>query len=81
MTICDVSAVDRLLDFYGEYLKVNYEGETYELADLRDFLEDRKITMSLDDCIVDRNGIYKNEKHVISIVDLETFGKDDLIKV
>jgi len=81
MTLCDVSAIDRLLDFYGEYLKVKYEGEIYELADLRDFLEDRKIAMSLDDCIVDRNGIYKNENHVVSILNLETFGKDDLIKV
>ena len=81
MTICDVTAIDRLLDFYGEYLKVKFENEIYELADLRDFLEDQNIAMSLDDCLVDRNGIYKNNEHIVSIVNLDSFGKDDLIKV
>jgi hypothetical protein len=81
MTICDVTAIDRLLDFYGEYLKVKFENEVYELADLRDFLEDQNIAMSLDDCLVDRNGIYKNNEHIVSIVNLDSFGKDDLIKV
>ena len=81
MTICDVTAIDRLLDFYGEYLKVKFENEIYELADLRDFLEDQNIAMSLDDCLVDRNGIYKNNEHIVSIVNLDSFGKDDIIKV
>jgi len=81
MTICDVSAIDRLLDFYGEYLIVSYKNETYELADLRDYLEDNKIAMSLNDCVVDRNGIYKDGDHVVAIVNLDSFGKDDLIKV
>jgi hypothetical protein len=81
MTICDVTAIDRLLDFYGEYLKVKFENEVYELADLRDFLEDQNIAMSLDDCLVDRNGIYKNNEHIVSVINLDSFGKDDLIKV
>lgn len=81
MTICDVSAIDRLIDFYGEYLLVQYDNDTYELSDLRDFLEDSKVKMSVDDCIVDRTGISRNGSLIVSLVDLEKFGKDDLIKI
>ena len=81
MTLCDVSAIDRLLDFYGEYLLVKYINEEYELSDLRDHLEDNNIPMSLNDCVVDRNGISKNGSLIVSIVNLDQFGKDDLIKL
>ena len=81
MTLCDVSAIDRLLDFYGEYLLVKYNNEQYELSDLRDFLEDSKIIMSVNDCVVDRHGISKDGSLIVSIVNLDQFGKDDLIKI
>ena len=48
MIICDVSAIDKLIDFYGEYLPVDFEETKWELSDFRDHCEDNKIKILPD---------------------------------
>lgn len=81
MYMSDTSAIDRLIDMYGEYLFVKYNDKLYDLLDLRDFFVDNKLNISVDDCLVNSNGIYKDEKLIVSIESLESFGKDDLTKI
>lgn len=82
MLVSDVSAIDRLLDFYGEYLVVKYNSELYELGDLRDHLVDNNINMSLDFHKVTEKGIQdQNNIFVVQPVNLDQFNRDDLIKI
>ena len=48
MLVCDVSAIDRLIDMYGENLSVSYKDERFDLYDLRDEFVDKNIECSLD---------------------------------
>ena len=78
----DVSAVDKLIDFYGEYLSVKFREIDFELGDLRDFLIDNNISLSIDIYTVDRNGIYDADHNpIVKITGLDSFNKDDLIKI
>ncbi len=78
----DVSAVDKLIDFYGEYLSVKFREADFELGDLRDFLIDNNISLSIDTYIVNRNGIYDSSNNqIVKIIGLDSFNKDDLIKI
>ena len=43
MLVCDVSAIDKLIDMYGENLSVHYNGDKFLLYDLRDeFVDNNK---------------------------------------
>ncbi len=78
----DVSAVDKLIDFYGEYLSVKFRELDFELGDLRDFLIDNNISLSIDVYSVNRNGIYdSNDNQIVKVIGLDNFNKDDLIKI
>jgi hypothetical protein len=79
--ICDVSAIDKLIDFYGEYLTVNFEETQWELSALRDHCEDNKITMSIDECIVNQYGIFKDNTYLVKVLNLDSYNKDDLSKL
>jgi hypothetical protein len=82
MYFSDVTAIDRLLDFYGEYLHVKYKDEVYELGDLREHLVDNNVNISLDHHKVTENGIQDyNNLYVVSVVNLDKFNRDDLIKI
>ena len=48
MLVCDVSAIDRLIDMYGENLSVFYKDQKYSLYDLRYEFVDNNIQCSLD---------------------------------
>jgi hypothetical protein len=78
----DVSAVDKLIDFYGEYLSVKFRDIDFELGDLRDFLIDNNISLSIDSYSVNRHGVYDSENNqIVKITGLDSFNKDDLIKI
>ncbi len=82
MYFSDVSAIDRLLDFYGEYLYVKYNDSLYELGDLRDYLVDNNINISLDHHKVTEKGIQDyNNLFIVTVVNLDKFNRDDLIKI
>jgi|APGre2960657373_1045057.scaffolds.fasta_scaffold13410_3 hypothetical protein len=82
MFISDVSAIDRLLDFYGEYLVVKYKSEIFELGDLREHLVDSNTNMSINDHKVTETGIQdQNNFFVVKAVNLDQFNRDDLIKI
>ena len=78
----DVSAVDKLIDFYGEYLNVKFRQIDFELGDLREFLIDNNISLSIDNYNVNRDGIFdSNNFPIVEITGLDRFNKDDLIKI
>ena len=81
MIICDVSAIDKLIDFYGEYLLVNFEETQWELSDLRDHCEDNKIAISIDDCVVNQYGIFKDNISLVKVINSDSYNKDDLSKL
>ena len=81
MIICDVSAIDKLIDFYGEYLPVHYQETQWELSDLRDHCEDNKIRMSIDECIVNQYGIFKDNTQLVKVIISDSYNKDDLSKL
>lgn len=78
----DVSAIDRLIDFYGEYLSVKFRDLDFDLGDLRDFLVDNNISLSIDVYSVNRDGIFDiDNNQIVKIIGLHNFNKDDLIKI
>lgn len=78
----DVSALDKLIDFYGEYLSVRFRESDFDLGDLREFLIDNNISLSIDVYNVNRNGIFDiDNNQIVKITGLDIFNKDDLIKI
>ena len=78
----DVSALDKLIDFYGEYLSVSFRELDFDLGDLREFLIDNNISLSIDVYNVNRNGIFDiDNNQIVKITGLDIFNKDDLIKI
>jgi hypothetical protein len=78
----DVSALDKLIDFYGEYLSVRFRELDLDLGDLREFLIDNNISLSIDVYNVNRNGIFDiDNNQIVKITGLDIFNKDDLIKI
>ena len=67
MLVCDVSAIDRLIDMYGENLSVSYKDERFDLYDLRDEFVDKNIECSLDNYTASSKGI-QNKDGFIEIV-------------
>lgn len=79
MLVCDVSAIDRLIDMYGENLSVFYDGKKFELYDLRDDFVDNNRECSLDLFIPCNSGIKDKEGSLIISIDLkQNFDRDDL---
>ncbi len=81
MLVCDVSAIDRLIDMYGENLSVFYNNNEYRLYDLRDQFVDNNKECSLDNYLVTANDIRnKNNNQIfISINPSQDISRDDII--
>lgn len=82
MYISDVSAIDRLIDIYGQYLIVKYNDYKYELEELRDYFVDHNLNCSVDLHTITKDGIMdKSFNYIIEVTDLNDYHKDDLIKI
>jgi hypothetical protein len=79
MLVCDVSAIDRLIDMYGENLSVFYKDQKYSLYDLRYEFVDNNIQCSLDTFKVSSSGIHNlSEQLIISINTIQNINRDDI---
>ena len=79
MLVCDVSAIDRLLDFYWENLSVFYKGEEFNLYDLRDEFVEKNMNCSLDNYIVTSEGIKNIDgQMIVSVNPVQRKLRDDL---
>ena len=82
MLVCHVSAIDRLIDMYGDFLSVSYKDNIYNLYDLRDFFVDNNIECSLDLHKVSSTGIQTlNGIPVVLINTDQGNSRDDLINL
>ena len=81
MLVCDVSAIDKLIDMYGENLTVHYNGEKFLLYDLRDEFVDNNKECSIDNHKVSSLGIQKDEQIIVSIDSHQEFSRDDTINI
>jgi len=81
MLVCDVSAIDKLIDMYGENLSVHYNGNKFLLYDLRDEFVDNNRECSIDTHKVSSQGITKDEQVVVSIDSHQEFFRDDTINI
>ena len=80
MLVCDVSAVDRLIDMYGENLSVYYKNKRFTLYDLRDEFVDNNIECSLDNHKASSSGIANKEGTIVVSIDSEQNNdRDDII--
>ena len=80
MLVCDVSAIDRLIDMYGENLSVIYKGNKFDLYDLRDEFVDNNIECSLNNYKASSQGILDEDGIVfISIDSHQANDRDDII--
>jgi hypothetical protein len=81
MLVCDVSAIDKLIDMYGENLSVHYNGNKFLLYDLRDEFVDNNKECSIDTHKVSSLGITKDEQVIVSIDLHQEFSRDDTINI
>jgi hypothetical protein len=80
MLVCDVSAIDRLIDMYGENLSVNYKNKNFDLYDLRDEFVDNNIECSLNNYKATSQGIINAEGLVfVSIDSNQSNDRDDIV--
>ena len=80
MLVCDVSAIDRLIDMYGENLSVFYKDKRFDLYHLRDEFVDNNIECSLDNYISSSKGISNKDGLVIVSIDSDQLNdRDDVI--
>ena len=80
MLVCDVSAIDRLIDMYGENLSVFYKDKRFDLYDLRDEFVDKNIECSLDNYTTSSKGIQNKEGLVVISIDPhQANDRDDII--
>ena len=80
MLVCDVSAIDRLIDMYGENLSVFYKDKRFDLYHLRDEFVDNNIECSLDNYIPSSKGISNKDGLVIVSIDSNQLNdRDDVI--
>ena len=79
MTICDVSAIDQLIDAFGYNQRVIFDNKEYSLLDLREFLTDNNKSVSLDDYTMSLSGL-KNKSGSLDIALVSDMSntKDDL---
>jgi len=80
MLVCDVSAIDRLIDMYGENLSVNYKNKNFDLYDLRDEFVDNNIECSLNNYKASSLGIIDAEGLVFVSIDSNQLNdRDDIV--
>ena len=80
MLVCDVSAIDRFIDMYGENFSVFYKGQRFDLYDLRDEFADKNIECSLNNYIASSQGIKNKEGLVVISIDPNQVNdRDDVI--
>jgi hypothetical protein len=80
MLVCDVSAIDRLIDMYGENLSVIYKDKRFNLYNLRDEFVDNNIECSLDNFKASSSGIQNFEGLVVISIDSQQDNdRDDVI--
>jgi len=81
MLVCDVSAIDKLIDMYGENLSVHHNGDKFLLYDLRDEFVDNNKECSIDTYKVSSLGITKDEQVIVSIDLHQEYSRDDTINI
>jgi hypothetical protein len=81
MLVCDVSAIDKLIDMYGENLSVQYNGDKFLLYDLRDEFVDKNRECSIDTHKVSFLGIKKDDEVIVSIDSHQEYSRDDTINL
>ena len=81
MIVCDVSAIDKLIDMYGDNLSVHYNGEKFLLYDLRDEFVDNNRECSIYNHEVTTSGIYFKDSLIVEIDKQQDFRKDDTINI
>ena len=80
MLVCDGSAIDRLIDMYGENLSVFYNNKQYDLYDLREMFVDNNIECSIDNYNASSLGISNKDNTIIVSIDPNQLNaKDDII--
>ena len=80
MIVCDVSAIDRLIDMYGDFLSVIYKDKRFNLYNLRDEFVDNNIECSLDNYKASSLGIQNFEGLVVISIDSQQDNdRDDVI--
>lgn len=78
MLVCDVSAIDRLIDMFGENHFVIFNDQNYSLYDLRYEFVDNNLQCSLNDYKVSPLGIYNEDKFIISVNSEQKNNRDDI---
>lgn len=82
MLVCDVSAVDRLIDMFGENILVMYKSKSFQLYDLRDEFVDNNIECSIDNFLVTSQGIFRKSGEIfVELQSNQNNMKDDLTKI
>jgi hypothetical protein len=81
MLVCDVSAIDKLIDLYFENLSVIYNGNEFLLYDLRDDFVDNNRECSIDVHEITTSGIYFKDSLIVAINKQQDFRKDDTINL
>jgi len=81
MLVCDVSAIDKLIDMYGENLSVHYNGDKFLLYDLRDEFVNNNKECSIDTHKVSSLGVAKDELVIVSIDLHQEYSRDDTINI
>jgi hypothetical protein len=81
MLVCDVSAIDKLIDLYFENLSVIYNGKEFLLYDLRDDFVDNNRECSIDVHEITTLGIYFKDSLIVAINKQQDFRKDDTINL
>jgi hypothetical protein len=81
MLVCDVSAIDKLIDLYYENLSVIYNNKKFLLYDLRDHFVDNNIQCSIYDHEITTSGIYFKDLLIVAIDKQQEFRKDDTINL
>lgn len=80
MLVCDVSAIDRLIDMYGENLSVYYKDKQFDLYDLREMFVDNNIECSINIHNASSLGISNKDNTIIVSIDPNQLNaKDDII--
>ena len=81
MIVCDVSAIDKLIDMYGDNLSVHYNREKFLLYDLRDEFVDNNRECSIYNHEITTSGIYFKDSLIVEIDKQQDFRKDDTINI
>jgi hypothetical protein len=79
MTLCDVSAIDQLIDAFGYNQTVIYNNDEYNLSELREHLSDNNKSVSLNDYSMSLSGLKNNDGElIVALISDMSNTKDDL---